>query len=114
MQFRAHVIVCEALMGKTPPGYVVAHACGNKSCVAPNHLSMATYQENGQDAVRHGDLICKLSAQDVYHIRQSCDSANASSLQAAAKNFQVSIACIKNIIKGRSWSWLNDLMPKCP
>ena len=108
VQFKAHVIVCEALMGKTPTGYVVAHKCGNKCCVAPDHLTLATYQENGLDSVRHGDANCKLSVQDVHAIKMSCDLENAETLRIAANDHNITIAHVKQILKGRSWSWLSD------
>lgn len=106
VEFLAHVLVCEALLGKTPHGYVVAHKCGNKCCVAPEHLSIATRQENGQDAVRHGDLICKLSARDVHEIRASCDLADKIKIAAAAKKYNITKLYLKKIIKGKTWSWL--------
>lgn len=108
VQFLAHVIVCEALMGKTPNGYVVAHKCGNKCCAAPEHLSihMATRRENGQDAVRHSDRVCKLSAHDVHEIRASGDLADKQNLTAAAKKYNITLLYLKQLIKGKTWSWL--------
>ena len=66
-----HVIVCEGQAGfRTPPGLLVRHLCGNKSCVEPSHLGFGTKRENACDAIMHGDLVCKMSVSDVLALRR--------------------------------------------
>ena len=45
----AHRVAYELYVGPIPGGMVIAHNCGNKICVNPNHLRVATQQENMQE-----------------------------------------------------------------
>jgi hypothetical protein len=42
----AHRISWEILNGPVPDGAVIDHLCGNRACVAPNHLRAISQQEN--------------------------------------------------------------------
>lgn len=53
----AHLIVCEVVHGRKPaPNYEAAHACGNASCVNPQHIRWATPKENTSDKIAHGTI----------------------------------------------------------
>lgn len=54
---RAHVVACELTHGPKPEGREVAHSCGGRSCVNPNHLRWATAAENSADRIAHGRVV---------------------------------------------------------
>lgn len=45
-RIQAHRWAYELLNGSVPMGLVVDHMCGNRTCVAPDHLRAITQQEN--------------------------------------------------------------------
>src|SRR5262245_59104560 len=51
---RAHRWLCIHLRGPISPGLVVRHKCNRPACVNPDHLELATHQDNAQDRVRAG------------------------------------------------------------
>jgi hypothetical protein len=54
-RLRGHRIVCELAHGPKPEDkQMVAHWCGNHSCLNPNHLRWATFKENSDDNRRLG------------------------------------------------------------
>ena len=74
---RAHRAAFELHHGRKPNG-VVLHSCDNPLCCNPNHLSEGTQLDNMVDMVRKGrslvgikNPMCKLSAEDIEHIRGS-------------------------------------------
>jgi hypothetical protein len=94
--------------GEIPKGLCVAHKCDNPGCVNPDHLFLATVQENQADAARKGRKVGnpegrpvgggKLSATDVRFIRAWLDSG-CSKLRIAGA-FNVSTCTILNIARG--------------
>ena len=51
----AHRVAFTALVGPIPDGREVDHACGNPSCVRPDHLRLASHAENMRYARRRAD-----------------------------------------------------------
>lgn len=45
---RAHRFAYESLEGEIPPHYFLDHICQNKKCVNPQHLRMATINDNNR------------------------------------------------------------------
>lgn len=45
-RIQAHRWAYELVNGSVPEGLVVDHMCGNRTCVAPDHLRAITQQEN--------------------------------------------------------------------
>lgn len=45
----AHRYAWERVNGPIPVGLVIDHSCYNRSCVNIEHLSLATYQQNGEN-----------------------------------------------------------------
>lgn len=43
---RAHRLSWELANGTIPEGLVIDHKCGNRACIAPDHLRAITQQEN--------------------------------------------------------------------
>lgn len=105
----AHRAVCERVHGPAPGEKAqVAHSCGRRACVNPQHLRWATNGENQMDRVRHGTSnrgashgLARLTAEQVHAIR-------ASDLKhfQLAKLYGVSRSHITTIRSGRAWSWL--------
>ena len=52
----AHRVACELRYGPIPRDKETLHACDNKLCCNPRHLSIGTSKENVHDAIRKGRL----------------------------------------------------------
>lgn len=60
-----------------PNGYVARHICRNRNCVNPDHLESGTIQDNTNDRIRDGTMVCgekhysaKLTNDDIIKIRE--------------------------------------------
>ena len=49
-----HRVMYQAHNGEIPKGLVVMHACDNRLCVNPDHLSLGTQGDNVRDCVAKG------------------------------------------------------------
>lgn len=105
----AHRLMCVLEYGEPPtPDSQAAHSCNNRACVNPRHLRWASASENGFEKHAHGTMprgeshsSAKLTSAMVKVIcRSSLSSGNL------ARQFCVSVAAVKNVRSGRSWSWL--------
>jgi hypothetical protein len=103
----AHRYMCELAKGPAPTrSHQAAHACGNRACVNPRHLSWKTQRENEADKLIHGTSnrgercgSSKLTADDVIAIR----AAKGITQQALADRFGVSRGHIAGLRRGRFW-----------
>lgn len=108
-------VICEAIHGMpATPEHQAAHSCGNGhlGCVNPLHLSWKTHTENQRDRFRHGthcrgerSPTVKLTRSQVREIRALKGLEPA---LVIAQRYGVGETAIKNIFKGKTWSWLPD------
>jgi hypothetical protein len=99
----AHRVAYVLAKGPIPRGLVVMHACDNRACVNPAHLSLGTQGDNVRDAARKGHYsiphptssVRKLSDGDVRAIRMSFASGDA-----LARCYGVSKSTISFIRRG--------------
>lgn len=104
--FATHLIIAEAAIGSPKSeGTVVRHRCGQKLCCAPDHLVIGTPKENGQDALLHGDLICKLKISDVINIRSEADISDNKGLKVLADKYGISYQYIRMICQNKAWNF---------
>lgn len=106
-----HAIMCSIHHGKRPSEHhEVAHSCGNRVCVNPEHLRWATRVENAADKKIHGTQplgdrchSSKLTESDVIEIRKLRETET---LKRLSDKFGVSISTVSRICSGDSWAWL--------
>lgn len=94
-----------------PEGCVIRHACDNRYCVNPAHLSLGTDTENADDRKQHGTQPygedCPGASITNEKARQIIDSfGNGKTQKERAKEFDVSKSIISYIDRGISWTHL--------
>lgn len=108
----AHRVMCILANGEPPTGKnVAAHTCGRgkEGCLNPNHLCWTNAQGNADDAVKHGVILrgennptAVLTKTEVMEIREHPKTYGYRKKLAA--RYDVSVACIKAVVAGRTWS----------
>lgn len=105
---RASLLIFKKVVNLTP-GLQVAHSCGNRDCVNPDHLSEKSRSENnGIDKREHGkDLsgdkchFAKLDWDKVAQIRHK--SSEGVSNKSLSEEFRVSPSTVSSIVRNKSW-----------
>lgn len=101
------------LAGHTvPEGNLIRHKCRNRHCVNPEHLETGTSKDNKADQIRDGTMpkgetigTSKLTEEQVKEIRAIPRTLNF--LQSLADKYNVSVQCIKEVRKFKTWKHLN-------
>ena len=108
IQRGAHRVMYLVANGELPPGLVVRHACNNKGCVNPSHLSVGTQLDNMHDRLRSGNYergeghyLARLDADKVYAARVA--RLNGDSYGALAKRYNVNSGTIYDAVNGNTW-----------
>lgn len=99
--------VAYLLSGKTiPNGLDLCHSglcIGKRNCCNPEHLTPGTRSKNcGEDRLRDGTLISKLTATQILEIRNRCTEPQ----QDLAEEFGVTKGTISKIILRTNWKHL--------
>ncbi|MDE3022784.1 MAG: HNH endonuclease [Pseudomonadota bacterium] len=112
-RFRTHRLIWEIINCMTvPKGKVIRHYNDNKLDQRPENLIVGSQSDNITDMVRNGNSTrgaknaqCKLSERDVLSIRER--RYNKELLRTLADEYGVSVSSVGDIVKRRTWSWLN-------
>ena len=112
----AHRISYRLCVGKIPDGLCICHRCDVPTCVNPDHLFAASQSENNQDraakkrsAKRLGKdhHMVKLTEEQVREIRRRSIDLPKGGARKLAKEFGVTPQNICNVVKRRSWAWVD-------
>lgn len=103
-------VVCTLVNGAPPTDrHQVAHSCGVRACVSPQHLRWSTAKDNAADRVTHGTSnrgsrhgLSKLTEQDVRAILAQPGAPRS----ILAEAFMVHPRTISDIRRRMSWRWL--------
>ena len=103
-----HVVVAENAMGRAlVDKEIVRHLCGNKACVAADHLLAGTRSANALDAIIHGDKKYKMTVADIQRIR-NLDVSDKADLKKLAVEYGVNVSHLKDIAGGKYWGWVQN------
>lgn len=80
--------------GDIPPYTEVCHSCDHGWCVNPDHLFLATHEENMRDARRKGRMGGPVAGIDKAVLRELL--ANGMTHSAAARHFGVSVTSVQS------------------
>ena len=110
----SHRISYRHFKGKIPEGMQVLHSCHNRACINPDHLRLGTHRDNMRDmtnanrqAVGEDNGNSVLTENDVREIRQLGDSGNYAHKEIA-RMFGVGRPTITDIIRKKTWRWLDE------
>ncbi|QCB93317.1 HNH endonuclease [Cellulomonas shaoxiangyii] len=108
----AHRVAYELTHGPIPDGLLVRHACDNRRCVKPEHLSVGTYADNARDcterarkATGHHSPLAKLTDDQVAEIR---------ALYATGKWTQRELGRRFSVTQARVWQIVHDRVRTAP
>ena len=112
---RSHRVSWTLEHGEIPAGMCLLHRCGNRQCVRPDHLFLATMKEVSQRMVEKGRAtkanrgsgngMAKLTEEQVYEIREVSKYGD---LKRLGEKFGVSKSSMHEIRTRRTWGWLPE------
>lgn len=109
-----HRVAYALAVGPLTEGLDVRHACDNRKCCNPAHLSLGTRKQNMRDAVDRGRSargeragMAKLSERDVKTILAAIARGHVQ--REIARDFGVSEACVSSIKTGGSWTHIERM-----
>lgn len=100
-----HRFMAEHAHGPAPDGAVVRHACDNRRCCNPDHLSYGTQSQNMADAVRRGRFT---RGRQHMHAKLTDEAAReiylwTGPMVVMARKFDVAITTVSGIRNGYAW-----------
>lgn len=108
---KAHRLAWELTNGPIPAGMSILHACDNRPCVNPSHMSIGTQTENNADCFAKGRFArgeraskAKLAEAQVLEVLAALQRGE--SQNSVAKRYEVSSTSIWKIATGQSWKHL--------
>lgn len=109
----AHRLAFEAHIGPLATGLVVRHACDNRACIEPSHLSAGTHADNQRDKAERGrstagesnpaSVLSATAALSIYGRVHSGES-----VASLAREFGVGTSTIGRIKRRESWASVID------
>lgn len=102
-----HQLVMLAFHGYPPPGMEAMHLNGDPKDNRPENLRYGTHSENMTDMYRLGKGPLKLTPEEVRQIRFGLHCGW--SVRELAGAYGVSDTCIRRILKGKRYKWVEDL-----
>lgn len=109
-----HKLVMEAFYGPRPVGLEINHLDMDKTNNRLSNLEYCTRKDNAKHAIKNGrggyfkkgknHIRAKLRDEDILRIRALV--SNGHSKSSVGRIFNVKCSAIYNIIKGRTWNWL--------
>lgn len=112
--WQAHKLSYKAFVGEITPGMLVLHHCDNAACIRPQHLYLGTYLQNQADKRNRGR--CKgekLTEEQARQIKKELELHKEQktpkgpySLIQIGKRYGISQSMVKQILDGKSWSWV--------
>jgi hypothetical protein len=113
---KAHRVAWRLTYGDIPKGEgyhgtCVLHHCDNPNCVNPKHLFLGTNQTNMADKAAKGRSNGVLNNSNILTPEQVRNARTRyfighETQDGIAKSYGVTRGCIQNIIRGRTWRWL--------
>jgi len=103
-----HRLVATAFLGPCPAGYDVNHKDGDKTNAALANLEYLTRSENIEHSYRVLGQTSKLQKEQVLEIVRRHKGGETG--RALAACFGVTAAQVSQIISGRQWGWLTDVV----
>ncbi|WP_020471509.1 HNH endonuclease signature motif containing protein [Zavarzinella formosa] len=101
---KVHRFAYQLFYGEIPPKMQVMHACDNRRCSNPAHISLGTAKENRQDAARKGRLPSKckhLTPQMIASLRVLYAQGNHS-ISELAWIYGIDQDTARDIVRGRT------------
>lgn len=104
-QLRTHRVAYEVWVRPLTEDEVVLHTCDTPLCINPEHLIAGSQGDNMADKMRKQRHIGggqKLTAKDVQHIREGCDSGLITQ-KMAAELYGISREAAHKIVRRITW-----------